>query len=271
MSKKKNSADLEDLYSPKNFFNREISFIEFNARVLEEVEGNKHPLLERLKFIIILSSNLDEFFMIRVAGLKSQISAGMARLSYDGLTPRQQLNEIRKNLLPIYQKQEDLLRKEILPELEKNGIILHHFENLPHQQKKYLENYFIELILPVLTPLTLDPAHPFPKLINRSLNVAFVLKDNNKPTPISRIAFLQIPSILNRLIKLDIPGNNYVLIESVIKEFAGMLFPGLEVEQANTFRVTRNADIELSEDEADDLLFEIAEQIKGEVKRKSLF
>jgi polyphosphate kinase len=253
-----------NLYSPDLYFNRELSLLEFNSRVLKEAEEPENPLLERLKFTSILSSNLDEFFMIRVAGLKSQIAAGVEDLSYDGKTPREQLFEIRRRLLPLYKRQENVLNEEILPGLEEHGIKLHRFENLSDDDKKILESHFIENVLPVLTPLSLGPANPFPRLINRSLNVAFLLKDNKKEVNEEHVAFLQIPPFIDRFVKLDWHENEYsfVLIEHIIKAFAHILFPGLEIIASNTFRVVRDADIEIAEDEAEDLLSEIEEQVK---------
>ena len=259
----KTEKQILDKNPTEKFFNREISLIEFNKRVLAEAEGNQHPLLERLKFISIVSSNFDEFFMIRVAGLKRQVSAGLTELSFDGMTPREQLSEIRKRMMPIYQKQEDLLLNDILPALEKEDIFIDDYSKLTEEDKNYLFQYFRDCVLPVLTPLSLDSAHPFPKLVNRSLNIAFSLVDNDKRNPEKKVAFLQVPSILPRLVTLKKEeGSHFVLIEHVIRAHAGELFPGLEVLSTNTFRVTRDADFEIAEDEAEDLLTEIAEHLK---------
>ncbi len=252
-----------DLKSPEYYFNRELSLIEFNKRVLKECEGNQHPLLERLKFAAIFSSNMDEFFMIRVAGLKGQIAADVVELSYNGMTPREQLKEIRKTLLPLYEWQGKLLDEQIFPELANENIIIHEFDTLSEEEKDHLRYYFCENTLPLLTPLSLDPAHPFPRLINRSLNVAFVLRDPASDLREDKIAFLQLPVMLPRFVRLRRRnGHHFVLQEQIIKAFADILFPGLEIIESNTFRVTRDADIEIAEDEADDLLSEIAEQIK---------
>jgi len=250
-----NSSDL--------YFNRELSFLEFNKRVLAEAEDLGHPLLERLKFVTILSSNIDEFFMIRVAGLKNQLLAGVVELSLDGMSPQKQMNEIRERLLPLYERQEKILMQDIIPALEKENIVIHFYEKLTREEKKKLKQYFCGSVLPVLTPLSLDPAHPFPRIINRSLNIAFVLSDKAKKTGERRIAFLQLPPFLPRFVPIDTPvGYNFVLMESIIKVNAEVLFPGLSIEASHTFRVTRDADIEIAEDEAEDLLSEIAEQIK---------
>ena len=253
-----------NFYSPEYYFNRELSLLEFNSRVLREAEDPSNPLLERLKFTSILSSNIDEFFMIRVAGLKSQVAAGVEELSYDGKTPREQLFEIRRRLLPLYKRQEKVLMEEILPQLENHGIKIHRFDNLEHEDQSKLREYFKEYVLPVLTPLSLGPANPFPRLINRSLNVAFLLQDKNKGVNEEQIAFLQIPPFIDRFVRLNWHDDehSFVLIEHIIKAFANILFPGLEVLASNTFRVVRDADIEIAEDEAEDLLSEIEEQVK---------
>ncbi|TAL67337.1 MAG: polyphosphate kinase 1 [Bacteroidetes bacterium] len=263
MLPKKNGKKLVDLANPEYYINRELSLIEFQQRVLAEAESDTHPLLERLKFISIFSSNMDEFFMIRVAGLKSQISAGVAELSVDGMTPQEQLKEIRKRIMPLFDRQEKLLNKVILPALEKEEIFIHFIEDLTSSDRIFLEKHFNECIMPLLTPLSLDPAHPFPRLINRSLNIAFVLTDATKKVPIRKVAFLQLPTALPRFLQLERKsGHHFVLLENVIKMYADALFPGLMIETSNTFRVTRDADIEIAEDEAEDLLTEIAEQIK---------
>jgi polyphosphate kinase len=260
---KKLKKQILDKNPMEKFFNRELSLIEFNKRVLDEAEDKRHPLLERLKFITILSSNLDEFFMIRVAGLKKQVSAGLVELSFDGMTPQEQLYEIRKRLLPIYKKQEEILTNQIFPELQQENIFINNYLELNKNDRKYLTQYFNECLLPVLTPLSLDSAHPFPKLINRSLNIAFLIVDESKKIPEKKVAFLQVSPVLPRLVELKKKaGHHFVLVEDIIKEHAGQLFPGLIVETANTFRVTRDADFEIAEDEAEDLLTEIAEHLK---------
>lgn len=253
-------------YKIKNlFFNRELSFLEFNRRVLLEALDKNHPLLERLKFLCIFSSNLDEFFMIRVAGLKRQVESGVVELSMDGLTPKEQLVEIRKKVIELYKLQEDLYYNEVLPELQKAGIFIHHYKELSEENKKYLRNYFCRVVLPLLTPRILDQAHPFPNLINRALNIIFVLKDKTSETTPLLKNFVQLSDNIERFVELpsDSPNEyHFVLIEQVIKANKDLLFPGYEVVSANTFRVTRDADIEIAEDEAEDLLSAISEQIK---------
>jgi polyphosphate kinase len=255
-----------DLSDPKYYFNRELSLTEFNSRVLAEAEDCSTPLLERLKFCAILSSNLDEFFMIRVAGLKNQLNEGVVELAWNGMTPQEQMEEIKERLIPLYKRQENVLINEIIPELAEHNVIINYFEDLDEYSKKKLEKKFKNNILPALTPLSLSPSNPFPRLISRSLNVAFVFKDKKEGRQEKQFAFLQIPSVLNRLIPMKwLAGHQFILIEQLIKQFAEMLFPGMHIITTHTFRVTRDADIAIAEDEAEDLISEIAGEIK---KRK---
>ncbi|MCX7879800.1 MAG: polyphosphate kinase 1 [Ignavibacteria bacterium] len=246
------------------YFNRELSFLEFNRRVLYEATDRRHPLLERLKFLAIFSSNLDEFFMIRVAGLKRQVESGVVELSSDGLTPEEQLSAIRERVLELYKLQENLYY-QIWEELEKEGIYLHNYKELSQEDKNYLREFFCTNVLPILTPRIIDQAHPFPNLINRALNIVFVLKEKDNKSGAQGYNFVQLSDKIPRFVKLPRkPKGEYhfVLIEQVIKANWDVLFPGYQVISSNTFRVTRDADIEIAEDEAEDLLFAISEQIK---------
>ncbi|HYF04523.1 MAG TPA: RNA degradosome polyphosphate kinase, partial [Patescibacteria group bacterium] len=189
-----------DLSWPELYINRELSWLEFNARVLEEAADKTHPLLERLKFLTIFTSNLDEFFMIRVSGLKEQV-AGLMEISSDDMPPEEQLVEIRKRLLPMLTRHEQLLMDDVLPALEEENIEIHPFEKLSYRDKSFFQDYFESDILPVLTPLALDLAHPFPRLLNRSLNIIFVLHDDFKEEQETRIAVMQLPVVLPRLVR----------------------------------------------------------------------
>lgn len=250
-----------DLRDSDLYINRELSWIEFNKRVLDEAEDLRHPLLERLKFLAIFSSNLDEFFMVRVAGLKEQMDAGVVKLSADEMSVGEQLEEIRERLLPLIYRQEELLNNDILTELARHNVVLHSYESLQSKDKSYLKEYFIQKIFPVLTPLGLDPGHPFPQLANRSLNILFVV-DEDKIND-QRTAVLQLPQVLSRFVPLKRKtGYHFVLMEEVIQAHSEYLFPGLEVEESYAFRVTRDADIEIAEDEASDLLEEMEEQVR---------
>lgn len=245
------------------FFNRELSWLQFNMRVLEEAEDKTHPILERLKFIAIFSSNLDEFFMVRVAGIKEQIESELVEVSSDGKTPLEQLAGLRAQLLPLVARQTSILMDDVLPSLEKDGVFLHQFAKLNQREKDYLRNTFMEDILPVLTPLALDTGHPFPRLLNRSLNLAFVLRDESRDKSERKTAVLQLPPVLRRFVPLKrTSGNHFVLLEQIIQAHAEILFPGLTVEDSYPFRVTRDADLEIADDEASDLLTEVAEQVR---------
>jgi polyphosphate kinase len=252
-----------DLDDESLYLNRELSWIEFNKRVLEEAEDPTHPLLERLKFLSIFSTNLDEFFMIRVAGLQEQITSGVTELSEDGMTPQDQIREIRSRLLPLYKRQSAIWRTEVRPAMAKEGIHIHAFSELTEQERADIEQDFVDNIMPVLTPLALDPGHPFPRLLNRSLTVAFILYDEVVDDDESRVAVVQLPSALPRLIKLTrTGGHHYVLFEDIIRAHAGLLFPGHRIAESHLFRVTRDADVEIAEDEANDLMTAVAEGIR---------
>lgn len=254
---------LIDLHDEDLYLNRELSWIEFNKRVLEEAEDPTHPLLERLKFLAIYSTNLDEFFMIRVAGLQEQIYSGVTNLSEDGMTPSEQLKEIRARLIPLYKRQSTIWNKQVLPSLTKEGIVLHTMDELSEEERGEFRQDFVDNIMPVLTPLALDPGHPFPRLLNRSLTIAFVLYDEVDPKEEMKVAVVQLPSALPRLIKLNRQGgHHYVLFEELIQAHADILFPGHRIHESHIFRVTRDADVEIAEDEANDLITAVAEGIR---------
>lgn len=255
-----------DFRNSQYFINRELSWLDFNERVLEEAEDPAHPLLERLKFLSIFSSNLDEFFMIRVAGLKEQVSVGVVELASDGLTPQEQLAEIRAKLLPLLARQGGILLREVLPALADAGVVIHSLDDLPQEERDRLKEGFLQEVLPVLTPLGVDPGRPFPHLMNRSLNIGFVVRDAvfSPDDEDYHFAVVQMPSVLGRFIPVlaNVPGYHFILIEELVEAHADALFPGFEVVSGNTFRVTRDADIELAEEEADDLLKVMEEQVR---------
>lgn len=252
-----------DLHDESLYLNRELSWIEFNRRVLEEAADASHPLLERLKFLSIFGTNLDEFFMIRVAGLQEQIYSDVTELSPDGMSPIEQMKEIRARLLPLYDEQSRIFNDEVLPALKREGIHFLGMEDLSSDERTEMDQDFVDNIMPVLTPLALDPGHPFPRLLNRSINVAFVLDDTVDGQHETKIAVLQLPSALPRLMKLPrTGGHHYVLLDDVIRANAGVLFPGFSFREAHVFRVTRDADVEIAEDEANDLITAVAEGIR---------
>ena len=255
----------------KNFFNRDLSWIEFNRRVLEEALNPHLPLLEKVKFISIFHTNLDEFYMIRVSGLKEQIAANVLEPTIDGLTPLEQIRRIEKILQPMLKTINDLWQNDVLPALKKNGIIIAGYENLPEKEKVILTEYFKKEIYPVLTPLAFDPGRPFPYISNLSLSLAILVK---KPNGENHFARVKVPSILPRLMQIDtinpqkkasVNGKfyaKYIWLGDLIKANLDLLFPGMEVVEAHRFRITRDTDIELQEDEADDLLRVIEENIR---------
>jgi polyphosphate kinase len=244
------------------YYNRELSWILFNQRVLEEACNLNHPLLERLKFLSIFSSNLDEFFMIRVAGLKDQIEAQITNLSPDGLTAQQQILKIAELLHPLVEKQSKILQEQILPELRKHKIRLRHYSALNDTQKQDLKEYFYSQVFPVLTPLAVDPAHPFPPLNNLGLNILVILKGSLKED--RKIAVVQVPRILPRFVPIHTSSQHYdfILMEHLIEEHIDTLFPNMKVVSVEEFKVTRNSDMEISEAEADDLLKLIEKELR---------
>ena len=250
------------------FLNRELSLLEFHARVLEEALDPSNPLLERLKFLSIFSSNLDEFFMIRVSGLKEEVEHGVTDRSSDGLTPEEQLERIRQRLLPLIDRQNKVLREQILPELEREGIRLVSYGVLTHHQRAHLRTYFVEKIFPLLTPQAVDPAHPFPFVSPLSLNLGLMVEppddrsiDGDKLTG-PRFVRIKVPSLVPRLLPIDLSGTAFVLAEEVIEANAGELFPGMITTKAHHFRVTRDADMEIREEEAEDLLSLIQRELR---------
>lgn len=254
------------------FFNRELSWIEFNRRVLDEAMSRKHPLLERMKFAAIVSSNFDEFFMVRVASLQDQVTAGYSKSDGSGLSPQEQLQAVYEN---AHQTVDDLYRcffSTLLPALEKAGVIFRSRHQLSETEKAFLDNYFQEKVYPVLTPLVVDASRPFPLIFNKSLNIALLLaNDEEEAEPV--FATVQVPAVLGRFVTL--PDNNskrsFILLEELIRLFLDSLFRGHQVLASGCYRVTRNADLELDEDEAEDLLSSIKESLKkrkwGEVIR----
>src|SRR6266705_158165 len=258
------ASSLIDLERPDLYINRELSWIEFNSRVYEEARESRHPLLERIKFLAIFDTNLDEFFMIRLAGLKDQVAAHVLTPSPDGLSPEQQLAAVRQRLAPHMQEARWYWRDTLLAQLAEQHIFILDYEQLDGEQRSAMLEYFGREIFPVLTPLAVDPGHPFPHISNRSLNLAVVISD---PEHGERFARVKVPPTLPRLIPVPVASGKegvvaYVWIERVIAAHLSMLFPGFEVWESYPFRVLRDADIELQEDEASDLLEAIEQGIR---------
>ena len=259
-----------NLNDPKYYFNRELSWLEFNRRVLAEALDERTPLLERLKFMAIFSSNLDEFFMVRVAALKKQEEAGVSKLSADGLTAHQQLDAIADTLTPMIEEQHQHFERVLRKELTKSGIYILNYVDLNQEQKTYIDNYFEDYIFPVLTPLAVDPSHPFPYISNLSLNLAVVLKDPAIDNEL--FARVKIPKVLPRFVALPEelrqrhrgkPGVwTGIPMEQIVTHNLEYLFPGMNILESYAFRVTRNADLSVEEDEADDLLLAIEKELQ---------
>ncbi|TMK87142.1 MAG: polyphosphate kinase, partial [Actinobacteria bacterium] len=237
---------------PSNhYLNRELSWLDFNERVLSLAEDPGRPILERLKFIAICSQSLDEFFQIRVSGLLDQVEAGVTATTPDGMRPEEQLAEIRVRVLATTARIDRLFADEIRPTLEKEGIRLVDTADLTDEDRAWSTNSFAERIFPVLTPLAVDPAHPFPYISNLSLNLAVLVRD--PVTGVRRFARLKMPPLLPRFLSLP-DGERFVPIEQVIDDHLDRLFPGMEIVTHHVFRVTRDADLDVEEDEAEDLL-----------------
>ncbi|MEO8892405.1 MAG: polyphosphate kinase 1, partial [Coleofasciculaceae cyanobacterium] len=270
MSKSKTTVTEINLNDPQYYFNRELSWLEFNKRVLAEATDSRTPLLERLKFLAIFSSNLDEFFMVRVAALKQQVAANVSKLPPDGRTPSEQLELISHSLSPIVAEQNQHFEKVLRPQLAREGIYLLDYMDLNQEQRVYLQNYFEEQIFPVLTPLAVDPGHPFPHISNLSLNLAVVVKDPE--TKEELFARVKVPAVLPRFIPLPEELRQRskkhsviwtgVALEQVIAHNLEFLFPGLNIQEYYLFRITRNADLAVEEDEADDLLLAIEQELR---------
>ena len=256
--------------SKELLINRELSLLEFFRRVLEEALDETQPLLERLKFLAIFSSNLDEFFMIRVSALKEQLFGEVTELSPDGRTPEEQLGACREQLLPMIEEQMRCLREEVLPELRERGIVVASYASLTEAERRELSDYFMKHVFPVLTPQGVDPSHPFPYISNRSLNLGLMVEAlpqhgitrslTGRIEP--RFVRLKVPPIVRRLVPVGDSKTKFILLEDLIAANVSTLFPRMRVGDCHTFRVTRDDDIEIREDEADDLLRVIEEQVR---------
>jgi polyphosphate kinase len=258
-----------DLNDPRLYINRELSLLEFHRRVLQEAQDETNPLLERVKFLAIVGNILDEFFMVRVAGLKKQVEAGVVDVPPDGLTPAEQLAAIRKVAGQLMVQARECLRDDLIPRLKQNGIQILNYAELSEKQKEPVNAYFNEVIFPVLTPLAFDPGHPFPHISNLSLNLAVLVRDKHQ-----HFARIKVPGTLPRLLPIKrssgsvrrdgtVPHNHYfVWLEQVIAANLDALFPGMKIMEVHPFRVTRDADMVIQELEASDLLETIEEGVK---------
>ncbi|MBE0591035.1 MAG: polyphosphate kinase 1, partial [Gemmatimonadales bacterium] len=256
-------------HSSEHYLNRQLSWLEFNARVLEEARDPTNPLLERLKFLSIFSSNLDEFFEVRVAGLQEQVYAGMAPQDFgaDGLGPAEQLAAIVPRVHALVAEQHRILREDVMPGLREAGIALVRYPDLAPDERARVDELFRANIYPVLTPLAIDPGHPFPHVHNKSLNLALLISpadDPDEPVP----AVGQVPAVLDRIVPIErCPGVfRFMLLEDLVLQHAQELFGGFRVVDATVFRVTRNTDLSLQEEEAGDLLEMIEESLRQRLR-----
>src|SRR6478672_9330062 len=250
---------------PKNFINRELSWLEFNRRVLEEAQDPSQPLIERAKFLTIVSSNLDEFFEIRVAGIKQQMQSETSEIGPDGLSPTETFNRIQKTVRELVGTQCKLWKDELLPELAKNGIYVREIAELSPKRAAWAHRYFQHEVLPMLTPLAVDASHPFPHLLNRTHNLLVRAKTRRRGEPLH--AIVQVPRVVPRLILMP-RGNGanepweYIYLASLIKQHIGELFPGLILDGVHAFRVTRNSDLYIDDEEAQNLRRTIEQELR---------
>jgi len=241
------------------FLDRELSWLEFNQRVLELAEDKSLPLLERVHFLSIFASNLDEFFMVRVASLKRRIATGIAVQSASGLSPQEVLQRISDRTRDLQSRHAELFATEISQELRVNGIDVVQWSTLSEPQHDALHEYFTNQVFPVLTPLAVDPAHPFPYISGLSLNLAVSLR--NPKTDSEHFARVKVPSLLPRFVLVPGSESRYVPLEEIMGQYLGELFPGMEVTQHHIFRVTRNEDLEVDEDEGENLLVQLEKEL----------
>ena len=270
MPKTKKIIAEPSLTDSQYYFSREMSWLEFNNRVLHEAFDPRTPLIERCKFMAIFSSNLDEYFMVRVSALKQQVEAKVSQLTSDGRNPQAQLDAICDRLRPMVIKQHRHFEQALRPQLANQGIYLLDYMDLNQEQRIYLQRYFEEQIFPVLTPLAVDPSHPFPFISNLSLNLAVVIQDPE--TEEEYFARVKVPKVLPRFLQLpenlqlhhkgQVGAWTGVPLEQVVAHNLESLFPGMNIQEYYPFRITRNADLELEEDEADDLMLAIEQELR---------
>src|SRR6516225_1760792 len=254
---------------PKNFINRELSWLAFNRRVLEEAQDTTQPLIERVKFLTIFSSNLDEFFEIRVAGIKQQIESETSDVGSDGLSPTETFNQIQRLAHELVATEYDLFNKELVPELDKNRVRIRQVSELGARRAAWARKYFREEVFPMLTPLAVDASHPFPDLLNKSHNLLVRAKTKRRGEPL--LAIVQVPRVIPRLILMprgqgeDEPWD-YIYLASLIKQHIAELFPGLILDAVHAFRVTRNSDLYIDDEEAENLLRTIEQELRRSSK-----
>lgn len=259
----KDMAEKRNLAAPENFLNRELSWIAFNGRILGEARDKTLPLFERVKFLSITASNLDEFFMVRVASLKDMVDAKYSKPDIAGLSPKEQLKQLNKATHELVNLQYSTYNRSLLPQLKSNGlVIVEQHEDLTKEQAEFADKYFEENVYPVLTPMAVDSSRPFPLIRNKSLNIGALLCKKGEEEAVE-FATVQVPSVLNRVVTLPSKeGISIIFLEEVIERNIQKLFLNYDVLCAHPFRIMRNADLSIDEDEAEDLLKEIERQVK---------
>src|SRR5207253_2339065 len=253
-----------DFSDPANSINRELSWLEFNRRVLEEAQDPTQPLIERVKFMTIFSNNLDEFFEIRVAGIKQQIQSETSDIGPDGMSPTETFNAIQRLVHELVATQYEFWNKELMSALAKNGIRLHDVAHLTGKRAAWAKRYFQEEVFPMLTPLAVDASHPFPQLLNKSHNLLVRARAHQGGDPL--LAIVQVPRVVPRLILMPRGKTDefwdYIYLASLIKHYIAELFPGLILDGVHAFRVTRNSDLYIDEEEAENLLRTIEQELR---------
>lgn len=248
-------------YGKANYFvNRELSWLDFNGRVLEEARDPENPLLERANFLGITQSNVDEFFMVRIASLYKLHSAGVTSTDISGMTPKEQIDAVNEKEQEMVAKRYTTYNRSLLPQLEKNNINILQPENLNTQQYEFIRRYFNDELYPVLTPMADDSSRPFPFISNESLNIAVRLQKNKDKEHV--FATVRVPDVFARLVKLPTTPNDFILLEDIIKEFISQLFTGYEVKNSATYRVIRDMDLDVAEEDTSDLLRAVQKQLK---------
>ena len=251
---------------PSYFFNRELSWLEFNQRILEEARDRENPLFERMKFLSITASNLDEFFMVRIASLKDMVNAGYLKPDIAGMTPAEQLSALEERVHAFVEKQYSTYSRVLLPKLREAGLSILNYDSLTKEEEEYLEEYFHKNVYPVLTPMAIDSSRPFPLIQNKTLNIAALIQTRGKKEKKEPdIATVQVPSVLPRVIVLPgdrAEGLRVILLETLIEHFLDTLFLNHEIVCTGSYRIMRNADLTIDEDDAEDLLKEIEKQLK---------
>ena len=264
-----------DKQKPYPYLNRELSWLAFNRRVLEQAEGKNYPLLERMKYLAFVGSNLDEFFEVRVAGLMQQIKSGLVECGPDGLEPKDQLNRIERIVKELIDDQYNCWYNKIVPKLEKEQIYFRDYCALTSKEKQWVKQYFEQQVFPILTPIAIEQAHPFPHLINKALYILTAIIDQKKSKNKSLMGIVTVPRILPRIVKINVPRRDsaqvYIALSDIIKNFIKDLFPGYRTRCAAPFRITRNSELYIDEEEVTNLLSKIEDELinreKGAVVR----